>query len=147
MITVNKDGGESVGTTEKFFTVNVIPFYQSKWFFALISVLVFSPIVFFVSHSFTKKKIYIERYNPYVVGEAVHDPDMFFGRKTLIQDVFKSLNQNSICLLGERRIGKTTLLEHIEKQAQRPFSGPFPKRSRSMSVIWTKRNLTLILPP
>lgn len=125
VITVNNQGGESVGVTEKFFTIDVIPFYYTKWFLALSStilgLLLFSPVVFLFSRSFTKRKIYEDRFNPYVVGEAVHADDMFFGRENLIKDVLDSLNKNSICLLGERRIGKTTLLEHIEKRAQAPF--------------------------
>ncbi|OQY57635.1 MAG: hypothetical protein B6245_16010 [Desulfobacteraceae bacterium 4572_88] len=121
---IDKSENESVVPAECFFTVRIIPFYQQQTFVwgaggsGLLLVAFFSIVL---TRMRTKKTIYEQRYNPYIVGEAVHDPEMFFGRADMMQDIFQSLRQNSLCLTGERRIGKTTLLEHINKNAQEPF--------------------------
>jgi len=121
---VDKSNNESVVPEEWFFTIKMIPFYRMTWF-VWISAGAGGALVAFLSivltRRRTKKTIYEQRYNPYVVGEAVHDPEMFFGRTNIMQDTFQSLKNNSLCLTGERRIGKTTLLEHINKNAEKPF--------------------------
>ena len=53
------------------------------------------------------------RFNPYIAGEPVRQPEMFFGRDALLQKILNSLHQNSIMIYGERRIGKTTLLQRL----------------------------------
>ena len=53
------------------------------------------------------------RFNPYISGEPVREPDMFFGRHDLLHKIVNGLHQNSIMIYGERRIGKTTLLFHL----------------------------------
>lgn len=52
-------------------------------------------------------------FNPYISGEPVREPDMFFGRDELLQRIFNALHQNSIMIHGERRMGKTTLLYQL----------------------------------
>ncbi len=52
-------------------------------------------------------------FNPYISGEPIREPDMFFGREALLQRVFNALHQNSIMIHGERRMGKTTLLYQL----------------------------------
>lgn len=117
-------GNVSIVPAEKLFTVNIVPFFRQLWFYILLIIsgmsggIVFS--LFYVTGR-VKKDIYNQRYNPYIVGEAVHDSEMFFGRDTLIKDIFISLKNNSLCLLGERRIGKTSLLEQLEMNTQPPF--------------------------
>ncbi|MCD6291369.1 MAG: AAA family ATPase, partial [Anaerolineae bacterium] len=63
----------------------------------------------------------IERkFNPYISGEPIRRPDMFFGRRELLQRIIQMLHSNSIMIHGERRIGKTTMLHQIANQlAQR----------------------------
>jgi len=161
---IDKSGNESVVPAEHFFTVQVIPFYKQEWFVIL---LVFLTIVFAVLFSViftlkrTKGEIYEQRYNPYIVGEAVHDPDMFYGRDTLMHDVFQTLEKTSLYLKGERRIGKTTLLEHIDKNAQKPFFSFFCNLeavkeehlfsrimlhlANKIRSIWTDENLNLLV--
>lgn len=122
--TLDKSNNESVVHAEHFFTVHVIPFYQRGWFLWTISIgfsIVVAVISILLAVKLTKKQIYEQRYNPYIVGEAVHDPNMFFGRENLMKDVYQSLKANSVFLTGERRIGKTTLLEHINKNIEKPF--------------------------
>ncbi len=115
---------ESVVPAEYFFTIRVIPWYLQLWFLGTMSgagIVLAAGIAIVITRKRTKKAIYEQRYNPYVVGEAVHDPEMFFGRGAVMQDIFQSLKQNSLCLTGERRIGKTTLLEHIDNDLEKPF--------------------------
>ncbi len=52
-------------------------------------------------------------FNPYISGEPVREPDMFFGRDELLQRIFNALHQNSIMIYGERRMGKTSLLYQL----------------------------------
>jgi ligand-binding sensor domain-containing protein len=121
---VDKKGNECVIPAEKFFEIKVVPFYLKPGFIWSAGIIAPGMAIFFsiiITRGRTKKKIYEQRYNPYVVGEAVHDPEMFFGRQAMMQDIFQSLQNNSLCLTGERRIGKTTLLEHIDKRAQKPL--------------------------
>ncbi len=53
------------------------------------------------------------RFNPYISGEPVREPDMFFGRDELLAKILNTLHQNSIMIHGERRMGKTTLLYQL----------------------------------
>ena len=50
------------------------------------------------------------RFNPYVVGEPIHDPEGFFGRDEVIQQIVDGVANNNYIIYGERRIGKTSLL-------------------------------------
>lgn len=55
------------------------------------------------------------RFNPYIAGAPVHDQDMFFGRQKLLARIMNVLHHNSLMITGERRIGKTTFLFHLER--------------------------------
>jgi ligand-binding sensor domain-containing protein len=55
-------------------------------------------------------------FNPYVSGEPVREPDMFFGRHDMLHKILNALHQNSIMIHGERRIGKTTLLYRLAEE-------------------------------
>ncbi|MBM3242084.1 hypothetical protein FJZ31_37910 [Candidatus Poribacteria bacterium] len=50
--------------------------------------------------------------NPYIVGTAVIG-NQFYGRETLINQVLTG-NRDCFCLMGNRRIGKTSFLRHLE---------------------------------
>jgi hypothetical protein len=54
-----------------------------------------------------------KRFNPYVSGGPVRDPNMFYGRDDLLRGILDTLHQNSIMLTGEPRMGKTTLLYRL----------------------------------
>lgn len=56
------------------------------------------------------------RFNPYVVGWPIRDPQGFFGRKKLLQDILNGISNNSFIIYGERRIGKTSLLFQVENR-------------------------------
>jgi len=64
--------------------------------------------------------------NPYIVGTAVIG-DRFYGRKTLVNQVLTG-ERNCFCLMGNRRIGKTSFLRQLEflvKQEYPNFIGVF----------------------
>ncbi|WP_157068056.1 triple tyrosine motif-containing protein, partial [Desulfosarcina cetonica] len=120
---VDKSGNECVVPAEQYFEINVIPIHQKPLFYwttSICSIFLVASLSIYFTRQRTRQSVYEQRYNPYVVGEAVHDPEMFFGRDRLIRDLFESLKNNSLCLTGERRIGKTTLLEHLERNVKKP---------------------------
>ncbi len=53
------------------------------------------------------------RFNPYVVGEPIRKPSDFFGRQWLIQQILDGIHKNNFIIYGERRIGKTSLLNQL----------------------------------
>ncbi len=58
-------------------------------------------------------------YNPYIAGNPVHGQGQFIGRSDILRDVEQSLRNpsaNALALFGQRRIGKTSLLLHIEQE-------------------------------
>lgn len=54
--------------------------------------------------------------NPYVPGQPVDDPDMFFGRREALATIRENLVKGRRVLLaaGARRMGKTSLLLHLQ---------------------------------
>jgi hypothetical protein len=50
--------------------------------------------------------------NPYIVGQVVYRPH-FYGRQSLVDDILDERKQ-CIYLIGNRRIGKTSLLRYLE---------------------------------
>lgn len=160
---LDKSDNESIAA-EHYFTILVIPFYKKTWFIltvSLASVILAAAFSIAFTLKRTKGRIYKQRYNPYIVGEAVHDPEMYFGRQTLMQDIFQSLKSNSLCLTGERRIGKTTVLEHIDKNTTKPlfsffcnlesvkvdffFSRIMQHLTKKIESIWPNPSLNLLL--
>jgi hypothetical protein len=57
--------------------------------------------------------------NPYIVGAAVIG-DKFYGREALIDKVLTSRREH-FCLMGNRRIGKTSFLRHLEFLVKRDY--------------------------
>jgi len=54
--------------------------------------------------------------NPYVAGNPVGDSPAYVGRDDVLRDVLRILRhdqQNAIVLYGQRRIGKTSILQHL----------------------------------
>src|SRR5438045_3779233 len=54
--------------------------------------------------------------NPFTYGNPISDPSRFFGRDREIDQVFSRLRNiefESTSLVGERRIGKTSLLTYL----------------------------------
>jgi tetratricopeptide (TPR) repeat protein len=64
--------------------------------------------------------------NPYVAGNPVGDSPAFIGRADVLREVARVLRRsqdNAIVLYGQRRIGKTSILQHLA--AQLPREGPY----------------------
>jgi len=57
--------------------------------------------------------------NPYVAGNPVGDSPAFIGRADVLREVLRVLRRpqdNAIVLYGQRRIGKTSILQHLKAQ-------------------------------
>ncbi len=64
--------------------------------------------------------------NPYTAGDPVGRSPSFVGREDVLRDVLRVLHhpeQNAITLYGQRRIGKTSVLQYLE--AHLPEEGPY----------------------
>lgn len=64
--------------------------------------------------------------NPYIAGNPVGDSPAFIGREDVLREVRRVLRQpqsNAIVLYGQRRIGKTSILQHLESRL--PAEGPY----------------------
>jgi AAA+ ATPase superfamily predicted ATPase len=61
--------------------------------------------------------------NPYQNQEAIENPDDFFGRKKEIKIIFTLISDaaepHNISIVGERRIGKSSLLLFVKNEATR----------------------------
>ncbi len=64
--------------------------------------------------------------NPYVAGNPVGDSPAFVGRNDVLREVLRVLRRpkdNALVLYGQRRIGKTSILEHLATWL--PREGPY----------------------
>lgn len=53
--------------------------------------------------------------NPYFVNRPASDPNMFFGRTTLMHTLLGAVeNGNDVLIFGGRRVGKTSLLKQLQ---------------------------------
>jgi hypothetical protein len=77
--------------------------------------------------------------NPYTPRKPITNPYMFFGRKKtkdgILKDIYRKQMQ-SRCIIGERRIGKTSLLYQIMNESGREYED----NSDSFSFIKTDMN-------
>jgi len=56
--------------------------------------------------------------NPFIVGPPIKDPHFFVGRKDELNEIINFIDgvqPTSVNIVGERRIGKTSLLYHLEQ--------------------------------
>lgn len=63
-----------------------------------------------------RKRLLRGRFNPYVAGSPIFDPQRFFGRAELTDYVLRRISNNSIMLYGERRIGKTSFQHQLKRR-------------------------------
>ena len=64
--------------------------------------------------------------NPYIAGNPVGNTNAFVGRDDVLREVLRvlrQLEQNAITLYGQRRIGKTSVLQALVKRL--PGEGPY----------------------
>jgi len=70
----------------------------------------------FVRRWATSRRLRRQRFNPFVAGPPVLDPSLLVGRDALLDRVLATVPNNSLLLLGERRIGKTTVLHQLRRR-------------------------------
>jgi len=121
---IDTDGNEDETPAEISFQI-AVPFYKSRSFILLstcFSGLVLTSILSYFLVRYIQAYLKRERkFNPYIVGEPVLDEKMFFGRDRCLEQVADALSGGSIAIHGVRRIGKTSLLHHLEKKLERPY--------------------------
>jgi len=69
--------------------------------------------------------------NPFTYGNPISDPSRFFGRKLEVEQVFSRLRNvefESSSLVGERRVGKTSLLNYLMHPNVRQSQGLNPDK-------------------
>jgi AAA+ ATPase superfamily predicted ATPase len=69
--------------------------------------------------------------NPFTYGNPISDPTRFFGRRLEVNQIFSRLRNvefESSSLVGERRIGKTSLLKYLMDPEVRRFQGLDPDK-------------------
>ncbi|MCI0719374.1 MAG: CHAT domain-containing protein, partial [Acidobacteria bacterium] len=59
--------------------------------------------------------------NPYEFGTGLNDPGMFYGREKELRELVQGARRQNRLIIGERRIGKTSLLEAVERQLGAPL--------------------------
>ena len=93
------------------------PVVRSPWFWgSLISLSLLVAAGFQVHRSVRRRRLLRRRFNPFVAGPPVLDPELFVGRRDLVDRVLATVPNNSLLLLGERRIGKTSMLHQLGLQ-------------------------------
>ena len=68
--------------------------------------------------------------NPFTYGNPISDPDRFFGRAREAEQIFGRLRNEELessSLVGDRRIGKTSLLNHLADLSVRAAHGLGPE--------------------
>ena len=69
--------------------------------------------------------------NPFTYGNPISDPERFFGRQREVEQVFSRLRNReaeSSSIVGERRVGKTSLLHHLaHPQVRQKFDVDSPQ--------------------
>lgn len=71
--------------------------------------------------------------NPYVAGNPVGDSPAFIGRADVLREVVRVLRRpppsgNAIVLYGQRRIGKTSIVQHLAPVVARNAPGVYYRR-------------------
>ena len=79
--------------------------------------------------------------NPYITRSPVKDPKGFYGRDELISKILEDIGRKQMqsrCITGERRIGKTSLLNHLMRsEAQEKYI------KNTEPFIFSKTDITL----
>jgi len=93
------------------------PLVRSPWFWgSLVAAVVFAVAVVLTRRELRHRRLLRRRFNPFVAGPPVLDPGLFVGRDELVDRVLATVPNNSLLLLGERRIGKTSMLHQLRSR-------------------------------
>lgn len=114
------DGSISETPAEFAIVVAETPFYLRAWFWAVVALAIVGGVVaYFVARERKLNALIRRRHiNPYIAGEPIFEPNLFFGREDVLLKVLSILHNNSVMLVGERRIGKTSLLIQIKRELE-----------------------------
>lgn len=61
--------------------------------------------------------------SPFITGNPITDPHYFFGREQELKRIFQLLNRHplqNVAIIGDKRIGKTSLLHYLKNITQTP---------------------------
>lgn len=71
------------------------------------------------------KQLMAQRVNPFIVSIPVLE-EAFYGRNRELDELYRCIQrQENVILMGERRMGKTSLLLHLNKRLELPFVSVF----------------------
>lgn len=81
--------------------------------------------------------------NPYNVGNRIERPDDFFGRETEIQGIYNRISgRQCSSIVGERRVGKTSLLYHLYLDEIKKINFETDERKRFIYVYYNLQRLS-----
>jgi len=90
------------------------PLIRSPWLWGtLVSLSLLVAVGLVIRRSLRRRRLLRRRFNPFIAGPPVLDPKLFVGRQALVDRVLATVPNNSLLLLGERRIGKTSMLHQL----------------------------------
>ncbi len=106
--------GEGLSSRSEYVVEYRRPLIRSPWLWgALIAFAFLGAAVVMIRRELRRRRLRRRRFNPYVAGPPVRDPELFVGRGRLLGRVLATVPNNSLLLLGERRIGKTSMLHQL----------------------------------
>ena len=78
--------------------------------------------------------------NPFTYGKPIQNPARFFGRQEAVRKIFNALKADqNVSLVGERRIGKTSLLQYISNPGVRAQNELSPQKSYFIFVDFQEK--------
>jgi tetratricopeptide (TPR) repeat protein len=106
--------GEGLSSRSEYEVEYRRPLIRSPWLWgALIGCSLLGVTVVMIRRKLRRRRLLRRRFNPVVAGPPVRDPELFVGRGRLLGRVLATVPNNSLLLLGERRIGKTSVLHQL----------------------------------
>jgi hypothetical protein len=105
-------------TVEEEYSVEyVVPFLWSGWFFVSLAALLLCIASALLAHRLLRRRrLLMRRFNPYITGAPILEAERYYGREHLLSYVLQRLQNNSILLYGERRIGKTSFQHQLKRR-------------------------------
>ena len=111
---------EDLSSSSEYAVVYLVPFFRSVWFYSALALAVLTLAgATYGRRVQQRQRLLQRRFNPYVAGAPVLDPNMFFGREMLMNQILQTVHNNSLLLYGERRIGKTSLQHQLKRRLER----------------------------
>ena len=105
---------EGLSSRSEYAVVYRRPVIRSPWLWGgVIACFLLGVAIVMIRRELRRRRLLRRRFNPYVAGPPVHDPELFVGRGPLLGRVLATVPNNSLLLLGERRIGKTSMLHQL----------------------------------